>query len=49
MKENISGTAAYGSECCARTGIPSATKMSRVVQPNIAIDSLNVPLRSEEN
>lgn len=47
MKENIIGAAAYGSECRARTGIPSSTDMSRVLQPNTAINSLNVPLGSE--
>lgn len=49
MKENITGAAAYGSERRARTGIPSSTEMSRVLHPNIAINSLNVPLGPEEN
>jgi len=49
MKENIPGAAAYGSERCARTGIPSATKRRQALHPNIMINSLYVPLGSNKN
>lgn len=49
MKENITGTAAYGSERCASTGIPSSTKASRAPHPNIIVNSLNVPLGPDKD